>query len=66
MPAAEQLEAPEHPGGGPAYPVDGECNTQCDCGLVNPWYVILSMKAMRSMIQIFDYIDIGKEVGDSY
>ena len=32
--SAEQ--SPEHPGGGPAYPVDGACITQCDCGTVNP------------------------------
>ncbi len=32
----DQEQTPEHPGGGPAYPVDGACLTQCDCGPVNP------------------------------
>ena len=34
-PCAEE-QTPNHPGGGPAYPVDGECFEQCDCGTVNP------------------------------
>jgi hypothetical protein len=32
----DQEQSPEHRGGGPAYPVDGECKEQCDCGLTNP------------------------------
>ena len=32
----DQLQTPEHPGGGAPYPVDGECLTQCDCGATNP------------------------------
>lgn len=32
----DQEQTPEHPGGGPLYPVDGECITQCDCGPTNP------------------------------
>lgn len=32
----DQEQTPEHPGGGSAYPVDGACDTQCDCGPVNP------------------------------
>ena len=32
----DQEQTPEHPGGGPAYPVDGACKEQCDCGEVNP------------------------------
>jgi hypothetical protein len=32
----DQEQTPEHPGGGAAYPVDGECYTQCDCGPTNP------------------------------
>jgi len=32
----DQEQTPEHPGGGKAYPVDGACITQCDCGPVNP------------------------------
>eukprot|EP00658_Telonema_sp_P-2_P021045 TRINITY_DN18350_c0_g1_i1.p2 TRINITY_DN18350_c0_g1~~TRINITY_DN18350_c0_g1_i1.p2 ORF type:complete len:446 (+),score=85.89 TRINITY_DN18350_c0_g1_i1:170-1507(+) len=32
----DQEQTPEHPGGGAAYPVDGECVEQCDCGEANP------------------------------
>jgi len=32
----DQEQSPEHPGGGPAYPVDGACIEQCDCGATNP------------------------------
>lgn len=32
----DQEQTPEHPGGGSAYPVDGDCIEQCDCGTVNP------------------------------
>lgn len=34
--ADDQEQTPEHPGGGAPYPVDGECYTQCDCGVTNP------------------------------
>lgn len=32
----DQEQTPEHPGGGPAYRVDGDCIEQCDCGTTNP------------------------------
>jgi len=32
----DQEQTPNHPGGGPQYPVDGECIEQCDCGPINP------------------------------
>ena len=32
----DNLQTPEHPGGGPAYRVDGKCIEQCDCGKTNP------------------------------
>eukprot|EP00656_Telonema_subtile_P001746 TRINITY_DN10758_c0_g2_i2.p1 TRINITY_DN10758_c0_g2~~TRINITY_DN10758_c0_g2_i2.p1 ORF type:complete len:445 (-),score=93.61 TRINITY_DN10758_c0_g2_i2:229-1563(-) len=32
----DQEQTPEHPGGGAAYPVDGACAEQCDCGETNP------------------------------
>lgn len=32
----DQEQTPEHPGGGDPYPVDGVCETQCDCGPSNP------------------------------
>eukprot|EP00035_Acanthoeca_spectabilis_P024842 m.455618 g.455618 ORF g.455618 m.455618 type:complete len:638 (+) comp20907_c0_seq1:3-1916(+) len=32
----DQEQTPEHPGGGPAYRVDGDCVEQCDCGPTNP------------------------------
>eukprot|EP00039_Didymoeca_costata_P015930 m.277463 g.277463 ORF g.277463 m.277463 type:complete len:615 (+) comp16307_c0_seq7:50-1894(+) len=28
----DQAQSPNHPGGGPAYKVDGACIEQCDCG----------------------------------
>ena len=32
----DQEQTPEHPGGGSAYHVDGDCIEQCDCGPTNP------------------------------
>ena len=32
----DQEQTPEHAGGGSAYPVDGQCIDQCDCGATNP------------------------------
>ncbi len=32
----DQEQTPEHRGGGPDYPVDGQCVEQCDCGETNP------------------------------
>ena len=32
----DQEQTPEHPGGGSAYRVDGDCIEQCDCGATNP------------------------------
>ena len=32
----DQEQTPEHPGGGRAYKVDGDCVEQCDCGDTNP------------------------------
>ena len=32
----DQEQTPEHPPSQPAYPVDGACVEQCDCGATNP------------------------------